>query len=106
MALTLDYRVPNLPMPVKQPSTMVCWATVATMMASWRDQQTHTLPGYIGGLGEPWKTKLATTRASPRPEAPQLLATMGMQVETTQANFTAERWERMLHDFGPLLGDR
>jgi hypothetical protein len=102
MALTLDYRVPNLPMPVKQPSPMVCWATVATMMASWRDQQTHTLAGYIGGLGEPWKTKLATDTGLAAPEAPQLLATMGMQVETTQANFTAERWEQMLQDFGPL----
>ena len=102
MALTLDYRVPNLPMPMKQPSNMVCWATVATMMASWRDQQTHTLSGYINGLGEPWKTKLANNQGLAAAEAPQLLATMGMQVETTQANFTAERWERMLHDFGPL----
>jgi hypothetical protein len=102
MALTLDYRVPNLPMPMKQPSSMVCWATVATMMASWRDQQTHTLSGYINGLGEPWKTKLATDKGLTAAEAPQLLATMGMQVETTQANFTAERWEQMLHDFGPL----
>ena len=102
MALTLDYRVPNLPMPMKQPSQMVCWATVATMMASWRDQQTHTLSGYINGLGEPWRTKLATDKGLAASEAPQLLATMGLQVETTQANFTAERWEQMLHDFGPL----
>jgi Papain-like cysteine protease AvrRpt2 len=102
MALALDYRVPNLPMPIKQPSPNVCWATVATMMASWRDQQTHTLSGYITGLGEPWKTKLATDKGLAASEAPQLLATMGIQVETTQANFTAARWEQMLHDFGPL----
>jgi Papain-like cysteine protease AvrRpt2 len=102
MALTLDFRVPNLPMPMKQPTNMVCWATVATLMASWRDQQSYTLSGYIDGLGEPWKTKLATNQGLKASEAPQLLATMGMQVETTQANFTAERWEQMLHDFGPL----
>ena len=102
LALTLDYRVPNLPMPVKQPSSMVCWATVATMMASWRDQQSHTLSGYIDGLGEPWRSKLANNQGLNASEALLLLATMGMQVETTQANFTAERWEQMLHDFGPL----
>jgi hypothetical protein len=60
------------------------------------------MSGYINGLGEPWKTKLATDKGLAAHEAPQLLATMGLQVETTQANFTAERWEQMLHDFGPL----
>jgi hypothetical protein len=98
----LDYRVPDLPMPIRQTSSMVCWAFVATMMASWRDRKSHTVEGYIGSLGEPWVSKLAANSGLSAPEAPQLLATMGIQIETTQANFTAERWENMLRDWGPL----
>jgi hypothetical protein len=101
-ALALDYRVPNLPMPLKQPSSMLCWATVATMLASWRDQVSYDLDRYIGGLGEPWASKIAHNQGLSPEEAPQLLATMGLQVETTQANFTAQAWEQMLRDCGPL----
>ena len=99
---TLDYRVPDLPMPIKQSSSALCWAFVATMMASWRDRQSWTVEGYIGGLGAPWTTKLATNEGLRSSEVPQLLATMGLQVESTQANFTSERWESMLREWGPL----
>lgn len=97
----LDYRVPDLPMPLQQHGNL-CWAFVATMMASWRDRMSHTVEGYVGGLGEPWASKLASGSGLSPQEAPQLLATMGLQVETTQANFTAERWEGMLRDWGPI----
>jgi hypothetical protein len=98
----LDYRVPDLPMPIRQTSNMVCWAFVATMMASWRDRTSHTVSSYIGSLGAPWSSKLAANSGLTAAEAPQLLATMGLQIETTQANFTAERWENMLRQWGPL----
>lgn len=98
----LDYRVPDLPMPIQQTSSMVCWAFVATMMASWRDRQSWTVDGYIGSLGGPWAQKLANNQGLSALEAPQLLATMGVQIETTQANFTSERWESMLREWGPI----
>lgn len=98
----LDYRVPDLPMPLQQSSSALCWATVATMMASWRDRQSWTVEGYVGGLGAPWTTKLASNEGLRASEVLQLLATMGLQVESTQANFTPERWESMLREWGPL----
>lgn len=81
---------------------MVCWATVATMMASWRDQQSHTVDSYIASLGDPWAAKLAGNQDLSPAEAPAFLATAGLQVESTQMNFTSERWESMLRDYGPL----
>lgn len=102
LALMLDYRVPDLPMPLRQVTSMVRWATVATMMASWRDRTSHTVESYISGLGEPWISKLRSNSGLAGAEAPQLIATMGLQIETTQSNFTAERWESMLHEWGPL----
>jgi hypothetical protein len=101
-AMTLDYRVPDLPMPLQQASSNSCWATVATMMASWRDRQSHTVEEYVGGLGEPWISKLHANSGLAGSEAPHLLATMGLQIETTQANLPTERWENMLRDWGPL----
>jgi hypothetical protein len=101
-SVTLDYRVPDLPMPIQQTSSMVCWAFVATMMASWRDRTSHTVDGYVGSLGEPWISKLKNNSGLTTTEAPQLLATMGLQIETTPANFTADQWEDMLRDWGPL----
>ena len=68
---------------------MVCWAFVATMMASWRDRQSWTVDGYIGGLGGQWAQKLANNQGLSPLEAPQFLATMGVQIETTQANSPA-----------------
>lgn len=102
MAVTLDYRVPDLPMPIQQTSSMVCWAYVATMMASWRDRRSYTVEGYIGSLGEPWISKLRNNQGLAAAEAPLLLASIGLQIETTQANFTAERWEDMLREWGPI----
>lgn len=102
MGLILDYRVPDLPMPLQQTTSKLCWATVATMMASWRDRQSWTVDGYIGSLGGPWAAKLPKNEGLSSAEAPQFLATMGLQIEPTQANFTAERWESMLRDWGPI----
>lgn len=102
MGLILDYRVPDLPMPLQQTTSNLCWATVATMMASWRDRQSRTVDGYIGSLGGPWAAKLPANEVLTPAEAPQFLATMGLQIESTQANFTAERWESMLRDWGPI----
>jgi len=102
MGLILDYRVPDLPMPLQQTTSNLCWATVATMMASWRDRQSWTVNGYIGSLGGPWAAKLPANEVLTPAEAPQFLATMGLQIESTQANFTAERWESMLRDWGPI----
>ncbi|MBF6169169.1 hypothetical protein IU486_31195 [Streptomyces gardneri] len=98
----LDYRVPDLPMPIQQTSSMVCWAVVATMMASWRDRKTWTVDGYIRSLGEPWSQMLTNNQGLGAAEVPQLLATMGVQIETTRANFTSERWESMLREWGPI----
>lgn len=101
-AVQLNYRVPDLPTSLRQATSMVCWAYVATMMASWRDRQSFTPQTYIGGLGGPWAGKLAANQGLQASEAPVLLATMGLQIETTQANFTAERWEQMLRSWGPI----
>jgi hypothetical protein len=102
MGLILDYRVPDLPMPLQQTTSNLCWATVATMMASWRDRQSWTVNGYVSSLGGPWAAKLPANEGLTPAEAPQFLATMGLQIESTQANFTAERWESMLRDWGPI----
>lgn len=98
----LDYRVPNLPAPLQQPLSMSCWATVGTMMTSWRDQATHTLSGFLTGLGGPWLTKFEQNAGLFSAEMRTYLATMGMQNEPAQVNYSAQGWEGLLRQFGPL----
>src|SRR5512143_2344643 len=47
-AAALDYTVPGLVAPIAQPSGMVCWATVATMMMMWREQVSMTIQAALG----------------------------------------------------------
>ena len=98
----LDFRVPNLPNPLQQPLSMSCWATVGTMMTSWRDQATHTVEGFLTGLGGPWLTKFQQNSGLYSSEMRTYLATMGMQNEPAQVNYSAQAWEGLLRQFGPL----
>jgi len=40
---SFDFSISGTIEPMQQPSTNTCWATVATMMVSWKDQQNHTI---------------------------------------------------------------
>lgn len=99
---TLDYRVAGVPMPLRQTSSMACWAFVAAMMASWRDQLSWSVEPYLDSLGGIWRQKLIDNRGLTAAEVTQLSARMGVQTETTQANFTPDAWEQMLREWGPL----
>jgi hypothetical protein len=39
----ISYTVPGVFNIIAQPSSMTCWATVAAMMMSWRDQQSYPI---------------------------------------------------------------
>lgn len=47
---------------IAQPSSLVCWATVATMMISWRKRRSMQISEAIGTLGEPWVSKFNNNR--------------------------------------------
>ncbi len=46
-----------------QPSSLVCWATVAAMMISWRQRRSLQISEAIGTLGARWVTMFNNERA-------------------------------------------
>lgn len=57
MPESIDYTVPGAQIiPVEaQPSSMSCWATVTTMMVSWRDQMCYAIPDAMDTIGAEYR---------------------------------------------------
>jgi hypothetical protein len=98
----LSYRVPDLPMALQQTSSHLGWAFIATIMASWRDRQNWSPQEYIRSLGGVWEQKFVNNEPLKSSEVLQFLATVGLQVETLEIHFGAERLDSMLREWGPL----
>jgi hypothetical protein len=47
----VNYTVPGQFFRIQQPKTMACWATVATMLSSWKQQTKRTIPDVLDGAG-------------------------------------------------------
>lgn len=103
LSLPLEFRVPYPPTPIRQRTPQLCWATVATLLASWRDKTSYGVEDFFATLGEPWASKVIGPATSGLSWAEQrrFLARLGLQAEPP-ANYTAPRWETFLRRYGPL----
>jgi flagellar motor protein MotB len=97
----LDYRVPGLVAPEKQPSSMTCWATVTTMMRSWRAQASMSIETAIGQIGSTWLGRFKANQGLTASEKVPFLAAAGLAYEYPQS-VTAHGWEALLRRYGPL----
>ena len=90
----INYRVPGIVAPIRQPSSMVCWATVTTMMVSWRNQQSMTIETAIGGIGATWLAKYQANQGLSASEKPVVLTAAGLNDEPP-ASYPPEQWAAM-----------
>lgn len=97
----VDFRVRGIVDPVAQPSSMTCWATVASMMLMWREQASMTIPTAIGKVGTTWLNKFTGNQGLETAEKATFLAAAGFAYEYPQS-LTAEGWEALLRRYGPL----
>ncbi|WP_160714205.1 glycoside hydrolase family protein [Chitinophaga solisilvae] len=97
----VDYTVPGTVNPLRQPSGLVCWATVATMMISWRDQRSTPIETVIGSIGATWLEKFRNNRTLMAAEKESFLRAAGMDFEYPQS-LTIQGWERLLRNYGPI----
>jgi len=49
---SIIYQVPGLITPIRQPSSMSCWAAMYTMMYSWRNQRCVSIRDAVSRLGQ------------------------------------------------------
>jgi hypothetical protein len=86
---------------IKQPSSMSCWATVYTMMLSWKNNTTLTLDSAVDRLGNPWKTYFYNDDGLPLGQERLFVSTAGLR-EEPPANYSIQGFINMLKNYGPL----
>lgn len=100
-APVVDYTVPGVFDLLQQPSNMTCWATVATMMLEWRRQSTTPIGAMLDSIAQKWGDKFRNNSGLASSEKESFLSDAGFLWEAPMSP-TAQGWERMLRDYGPL----
>ncbi len=97
----LNYDVPGLVLPLRQPKSMACWAAVTTMLTSWKEQMSLSIDSVLGSIGQKWLDIYnANTGLFPKDEE-DFLAASGLKAKRG-FNPSIEGWESLLREYGPL----
>jgi hypothetical protein len=86
---------------IKQPSNMTCWATAATILRSWKTNQSLSIETAIGQIGSAYLTLFRSNQGLSRVDKPGFLCAAGLHAEAPQ-NYTSEGWGKLIEDHGPL----
>lgn len=98
----LNYTVPGLKFVYAQPSTMACWATVYTMMKSWKRGTGYpNIRGAIVPLGTPWITYFDSNTGIPPAQGSGFQAAVGL-VQEPRSNPSPQGWQALLQQYGLL----
>lgn len=87
--------------PLQQSSTMSCWATVYTMMKSWKDKSLFPVPTMMTKLGTPWDDYYLKDTGLPAGKEKDFVKVAGLKTELP-ANYTIKSYVEMLKEHGPL----
>jgi hypothetical protein len=87
--------------PVKQKSSMTCWAAAGTMMASWKAGASMTTEAVLDGLGGSWRSKYDADQGLSTSELRGFTAALALR-EEGPASYTVEGLARLLGNAGPL----
>jgi len=98
----IAYDVPGFIVPVAQPKSMACWATVATMNMSWKDQISYSIEGAMDSLSSDFR-QIFDSNSGLAPDRMQDFATAtGMTVEYQRCE-TPDSILQLLQSYGPLI---
>lgn len=86
---------------IRQRSPQTCWATVATMVIRWRDQQPHNVDDVMTMAGERYVTMAREGRPLASTEKDAFLDALSLVAEVPQ-NFTLPGWQDLVKAYGPL----
>jgi len=84
-----------------QPNTMACWATVYTMMVSWKRQQSFDIATAVGNVGSKYLTFYQANTGLPPGEFAPFIRAAGMQYQP-MANLPISEWKALLSRYGLL----
>ncbi len=97
----VNFRVPGIVDPIRQPSPNTCWATVTTIMVNWRAQRSEPIPSVLGSIGAAWLGKFTRDQGLLGSEKASFLGAAGLAYEAPQSP-SVQGWETLLRNYGPL----
>lgn len=101
-------KVAGKDMPIlKQPAATACWATVATMMLSWRDGKIYTIEEALAKAGQMYvdkyiKSKSGNDTGLTSEEKPAFIKSLGMVAEEAPINHDFGYYANLLKKHGPI----
>ena len=98
---SFHYDIPGTLEPLVQPDSMACWATVATMLISWRDQASYPITTVCDMASPAYRSYFDKNTGLARADKPGFLQRLGLQ-EEPPACYTIGGYKDMLHAYGPL----
>jgi hypothetical protein len=98
---SVNAKVTGLIAAVKQPSSMTCWATAATIMRSWKSNQSLTIETALGQIGAAYLSKFKSNQGLSGSDKPGFLLAAGLHAEPPQ-NYSADGWSKLIQAHGPL----
>src|SRR5256885_11544523 len=101
MRCAMAYEVPGMRVVLAQPSSMACWATVYTMMISWKRQSSYDIATAVGGVGARYLKIFQANTGLPAGGFGPFMKAAGMACEPMM-NPMISRWEQLLKRYGLL----
>lgn len=97
----IDYRIPGTMAVLAQPSNMTCWATVYTMLESWKRQQSITIQTATGDLGANWLAKFNNNQGLGSSEKVTFVRQADL-VSYEPMSLSIDGWLDILKNNGPI----
>ena len=86
---------------LRQPTNNTCWATVSTMMLSWRRNQSLTIATAMGLVGEPYLSLFNRNIGLSAQQKPALLRALGLVAEPP-LNYEVAGFVNLFNQKAPL----
>ncbi|SDM37457.1 papain-like cysteine protease family protein [Pedobacter antarcticus] len=103
MSTTINnYQVEGYISPIQQPNGMACWATVATMLLSWRDQQSYTIETAMDIAGQKYRDLFDSREGLSAEDHEDFASASGMTIEYPQC-YSPEGIYNLLVSYGPVI---
>ena len=98
----IDFRVEGRLRPLKQPSTNTCWATVATILFCWKNDTDASIAEVMTAAGQKFLDLFNANEGLNSNDKPPFLEALGLVGEQRPMSFSAQEFEKLLRDHGPL----
>lgn len=101
LQLAVNYTVPGIVPVLAQPTARSCWATVFTMLYSWKEAQSIAIEDALGQVGQRWVDIFHADSGLSSGDKVDFVAAAGLVAEPPMS-LSIEGWERLLRDYGPI----